>query len=240
LFFILAAVAAVEANSIRVAADSCSAAQLGFFITAASNYSTDPVMVVPVLVKCSFSGVQLFAVGDVHDTSTNTDLGLTNTILVSAYDASTYSGQLGFLLSPRVLGHTLQISVYIYGDQQKRSLLASAAENVQINPSNYYAYQRCFNCNYTPCQSADEDTTTQCSGYLYQDINGCVEIVIPIDSAYGGRVYQYYTLQNLPSTYPLVSSWVTVTGHMHHGHNVGPNGATCPGNYISVTSINIG
>ncbi len=47
-------------------------------------------------------------------------------------------------------------------------------------------------------------------GILHQDQNGCVELSIPLYSPYNtAQVCQYYTLYNLPSSYPPVGSWVT-------------------------------
>jgi hypothetical protein len=113
---------------------------------------------------------------------------------------------------------------------------------------NMYAQQNCYyynscqgycysnDCDFNVCQAVGS-SSTQCSGYLYQDKNGCVELVIPIGSPVAQPSYQYYTLQDLPSSYPPFGSWVTVTGQVYRGSNTGPNGAACPGNYIVVTSI---
>jgi hypothetical protein len=123
-------------------------------------------------------------------------------------------------------------------------------------PGNIYAIQNCspsncqqpcyFNgcqgycysndCDFNVCQSVGTDST-QCSGYLYQDENGCVELVIPIGSPVAQPSYQFYTLQGLPSSLPPFGSWVTVTGQVYRGSNTSSNGAACPGNYIVVSSI---
>jgi len=125
-----------------------------------------------------------------------------------------------------------------------RSLIARTTDTVQINtinPPNPLQYGSCYpyNCNYNPnsCQPSGYDNTTQCAGYLYQDPVGCIEIVIPIYSPAGLLAYQYYTLHNLPASYPPIGAWVIVTGQLRQGHNVAPNEAACPGNYINVTSI---
>jgi len=89
---------------------------------------------------------------------------------------------------------------------------------------------------YTPYQSVGNNNTVQCSGYLYQDTSGCVELAVTVSSYYGLLSYQYYTLHNLPSSY-TIGAWATVTGQLHQGYNYAPNGAACPGNYINVTSI---
>ncbi|MFI5448379.1 MAG: hypothetical protein ACHQ03_01220 [Candidatus Bathyarchaeia archaeon] len=81
----------------------------------------------------------------------------------------------------------------------------------------------------------------QCSGHLLQSANGCVILGFLVGNGAPNNIIttatQYYTLQNLPSSYPPVGSWVTVTGQLHQGPNSSPSGAACPGNYITVTSI---
>ena len=101
--------------------------------------------------------------------------------------------------------------------------------------SNYYPR---YNSNYYACQSST-NSTAQCSGYLYRSTWGCTELAIPINNGYyyQSGVYQYYTLQNLPSTYPSLGSWVTVTGQIYNGYNTGTYGTACPGSYITVTTI---
>jgi hypothetical protein len=93
--------------------------------------------------------------------------------------------------------------------------------------------------DYTVCQAKGSNNTVQCAGYLYQDSNGCIELVIPIVNPYyyESTVYQYYSLHNLPSSHPPIGTWVTVTGQISHGYTAAPNGGACPGNYIDVTSI---
>lgn len=111
------------------------------------------------------------------------------------------------------------------------------------NCSNNYCQSPCYYCGYNPdinsipCLTTAFSNAAQCSGFLFQDPNGCIELVIPINPVFGGTVYQYYTLHNLPSTYPPIGSLVAVTGQLHQGYNTGPTGAACPGNYINVTSI---
>lgn len=101
-----------------------------------------------------------------------------------------------------------------------------------VNGPSQYSYN-------SACQSTSSNNTSQCSGYLHQDQNGCVELSVPLYSPYNtAQVYQYYTLNNLPSSYPPIGSWVTVTGQVYPGSSPGfPYGTACPGNYINVTSI---
>ena len=112
------------------------------------------------------------------------------------------------------------------------------------NPWNagYYngAYYGYWNGNfYPPCQSSGSSNNVTCSGYLFEAQNGCTVLVIPIANPYYSESYafQYYTLHNLPSNVPSNGSWVSVAGALYQGANTSSNGASCPGNYIDVTSI---
>lgn len=265
LLTLIMAVAAIAVNIRPVSADAC-VAQLNYSLTPASYSDSNIVMNVPVSVNCPFIGDQVYAVGNVYDTFPfqNINRGSAKTMLSFAFGSNVYTGQLQFNLSPVVQGHSLVVSVYIYGNGQYSSPLTSVAETVQINAnylaSNYlynsYPYNNCYqygnynynNCsygynynnnyNYNNCGTADANGVTQCSGYLYQDSNGCVEIVATIYSPYAwiGASQQYYTLHNLPSSYQL-GNWVTVTGQLQQGYNTSPTGAACPGNYINVSSM---
>jgi hypothetical protein len=104
-------------------------------------------------------------------------------------------------------------------------------------PGYYYGYQ-----NYLPCRSAGSNNSVTCSGYLYQANNGCTLLVIPTTNnpypSYATTyVYEYYTLHNVPSNAPAGGAWITVNGQLYQGYNTAPNGASCPNNYIVVTSI---
>jgi hypothetical protein len=102
--------------------------------------------------------------------------------------------------------------------------------------------QRYFGNSYVTCFPG-EGNIVQCSGDLYQDPNGCVLLVVPALTWVNdpGNVVtaglQYYTLHDLPKSYPPLGVWVTVTGQLYRGYNTAPNGEACPGNYINVTSI---
>jgi len=113
----------------------------------------------------------------------------------------------------------------------------------------YYGQPYSYSSQYSPalCQpssssnSTSSNGTVQCSGYLHQDQNGCVELAIPFLAPWlDAQAYQYYTLNNLPSSYPSIGSWVTVTGVLQQqGYSGGsyPYGSSCPGNAITVSSI---
>ena len=89
------------------------------------------------------------------------------------------------------------------------------------------------------CQSTGQNTEVQCSGYLSEPTNGCTAIAVPYTNPYllESTAYQFYTLRNVTSTLPPAGSWVTVTGKLGQGYTPGLNGAACPGNYITVSSV---
>jgi hypothetical protein len=100
-----------------------------------------------------------------------------------------------------------------------------------------------FNGNYyTTCQQGSGNWI-QCSGNLLQSPTGCVILGFLVGNWVNDptnivtTATQYYTLHNLPSSYPPAGSWVTVSGQLYQGSNFSPSGAACPGNYINVTSI---
>jgi len=91
------------------------------------------------------------------------------------------------------------------------------------------------------CQSTSGNNTVECSGYLSEPTDGCIELAIPYTNpdVLESTAYQWYTLRNVPSTLPSAGTWVTVTGQLSQGFTAGTNGAACPGNYINVNSISI-
>jgi len=98
--------------------------------------------------------------------------------------------------------------------------------------SNYYYYQ-------PPCQASSAySNAVSCQGFFYHASNGCTVLVIPVwnPAIQESYVYQYYTLQNLTTTYPNWT-WVTANGQLYQGSNTSSSGAACPGNYITVSSI---
>lgn len=264
LAFVVAAVVSVAVNVNTVAADPCTA-QLGYssLSTTQYYYNSNVGITVPVSVSCSSVSGQLYAVGDAYDTSVNTDLGSVNTVLTSVY-GGVFNGQLVFSLPSSILSHPVVITVsiyngspYGYNSSGNGSLLAQAAQRVQVNASNIqngyyqnpYQYANCYqnpNCYYQgynynngPCQATGNTSTVQCSGFLYDNSGGCIQLAVPIDNAYWAetRIYQYYTLVNLPSYYAFTRSWVTVTGQMSQGYSIGPSTTACSPNYITVTSV---
>ena len=95
--------------------------------------------------------------------------------------------------------------------------------------------------NYNTCRSSGSNNQAKCYGYLEGASGGCVVLAVPIIDPYNSSpytVYQYYTLHNLPSSYPPSGAWVTVTGQLNQGYTTSPTGAACPSNnVINVTSI---
>jgi hypothetical protein len=215
------------------------------------NYPYYNEVVVPVSATCSFVGGQLYAVGKAVDASTNAPMGLASPVrLSSAYGTNIYTGQLSFLVPREATGYRLQVTISIYSGfyygYSNESPLATSVQTGQVNPSMYYGnYENCYYSNncaqeaqiYTSCHSPSGNDTVQCIGYLYENSNSCIELVIPIYAPVGEETYQYFTLQKLPASYPAIGTWVSVTGQLYQGPNVSSTGAGCPGNYINVASI---
>ena len=99
-----------------------------------------------------------------------------------------------------------------------------------------------YGCNwpytYDACQGTGQGNNVACDGYLLQGPNGCVELAVPTDTV-EQPAYDHYALQNLPSSYPSIGSWVVVKGalSLSASPNSASNSSACPANSISVTSI---
>jgi hypothetical protein len=251
LVFIMAAVAAGNSS---VSAQACTIQSSSLAYTS-PQYNSGSSVLVPVSVRCPFVGGQLYAVGSAVDAS-NAPMGSGSVVrLSSAYGTNIYTGQLSFSISPGVTEYTWRVTISIYSGLYygygstlvTGSPLATSVETVQIHPNNYANYASCYYTNsclpsiqtqvYNSCHSPSSNGTVQCVGYLYQNPNSCVELVIPIYPVAGEVSYQYLTLQSLPSSYPAIGTWVTVNGQPHLGPNFSSTGAACPGNYLNVTSI---
>jgi hypothetical protein len=98
-----------------------------------------------------------------------------------------------------------------------------------------------FNGSYYTTCLPGPGNSIQCSGMLLQSPGGCIILGFHVGNWINANIVttatQYYTLHDLPSSYPPLGSWVTVTGQLYNGYNYSPSGAACPGNYINVTSI---
>lgn len=141
LLTLVIAIAGVGGTINLVSADPC-IAQLSYPVMPTSyNYNSNIQVIVPVSATCAAVSGQLYAVGDAYDTSVNTDIGSTSTLL-TLVSGDTFSGQLVYNLAPSSVGHNVQVSVSIYSGQysnyaQNGSLLTSASETVQVTPANY-------------------------------------------------------------------------------------------------------
>lgn len=241
LTLLLGLAVGVIANSSPVSANACTV-QTGSFITGSYYSNPNIAVIVPISAQCSFTGGQLSASGNAYEATTKANLGSSNTTLLSAVGSNTYEGQLVFTLSSSEEWHSVRVAISVYSGQSGSPILHTS-ETAAVDPNTKYVnYASCYTgtaCDviYDYCQSPNGNSTMQCVGYLYQNPNGCTELAIPIYSPYGFLSYQYYTLQNLPSSLPPIGSWAIATGQMHLGYNSAPNGAACPGNYLTVTSI---
>jgi hypothetical protein len=133
------------------------------------------------------------------------------------------------------------------------TLTTSVAGAYGVNTAAGYIGSGYYNCGFygcTPpslgaygnlCQPVGENDTMKCSGYISEPANGCIALAIPYTNPalLESTAYQFYTLRNMPANSPAGGSWVTVTGTLGQGYTPGLNGAACPGNYISVSSISI-
>jgi hypothetical protein len=241
LVFLLPVTVLFTVNGGVVSASGCGV-QVGSFITGSYYSYPNIALIVPLVAQCSFSGGELSAVGNAYDTSNNANLGSSNAVLLSASGSSIDSGQLVFTLSSNEEWHRARVSVTVYNLSNPGVPLVGTIEIAAIDPNTkYVTYSSCYYgnaCNepYSYCQSPGNNSTVQCVGYIDENQNGCLELVIPIYSPYGFLSYQYYTLQNLSSS-PPIGTWVTVTGQLHLGYNTTPSGGACPGNYLTVDSL---
>jgi len=137
---------------------------------------------------------------------------------------------------------TNQPSGYGYGNYQYCGYYGCSQSAGYYYPGYYSGYYNGYWGYVPPCQLAGSNGGVTCSGYLYQAQNGCDLLVVsttsnPYPSYATGLVNEYYTLHNLPSNAPQLGSWVTVTGQLYQGYNTAPNGASCPNNYLIVSTI---
>lgn len=136
-------------------------------------------------------------------------------------------------------------TVTSFGTQTVTSLTTATKTGNNL-PADYYQYCNVYNCIPYPappgyydwgCYTNGSADTVQCSGYLYKDANGCIDLLVPISNGYWDQVQQYYYLRNLPASPPSPGTHVTVTGQLAQGYNAAPNGGSCPSSYINVSSM---
>ena len=130
--------AMVLVSTSPVAATAC-AAQLGDSSqTNPQYYTSNSQIIVPVAATCFFSGGQLYAVGNLFNPSTDSNLGSTNTTLISVNGGNTFIGQLVFGVPPLMQGQSLRISVSIFSNGFNGPLQTSATQTAQIFGANFY------------------------------------------------------------------------------------------------------
>jgi hypothetical protein len=151
---VILAVAAFSGAAPLVFSQSASTpctAQLTYSVTTAAYVNQNIGLSVPVTVSCPFNNSlssSLYAVGYAVDSSSGSvNLGSVSTVLPYSTTNANYYGRLSFTFPPSVLGHSLQISVTVYGGgqygpinlngQYNGSQMAVQTETVQINPSSY-------------------------------------------------------------------------------------------------------
>jgi hypothetical protein len=207
LAFLLAASAAVASNSPLVSAQSCNASLGSSSLTTQSYYNSYLGINTPVSASCSFYGGQLYAVGDVFDTSANIDLTSSSTTLTPNYGGNSYTGQLSFTLPPSIIGHQLRIMVSVYGGQYSYygngngQLLATAGQMVKVtvNYQNGYPYGNgnCYmnyNC-YGNYQNSNCYQTYNCYQYYCNQASYCYPNYYPTCYYQKGNYY-YQTYCN--------------------------------------------
>jgi len=147
--------------------------------------------------------------------------------------------------------YTTQTVTSQYSFTTLTTVTASAAGEYTVNTEAGYIGSGYYNCGpygCSPpslgaygslCQSTGENDTVTCSGYLSEPDDGCIQLAIPYTNPdlLESTAYQYYTLRNAPSILPSAGTWLTVTGQLGQGYNLGLNGAACPSNYVVVSSI---
>jgi len=128
---------------------------------------------------------------------------------------------------------------------------ASAVSTYAVNTVVGYAGSGEYNCGAygcsppslgaygSLCQATGQNDTVNCSGYLSEPDDGCIQLAIPYANPYllESIAYQFYTLRNAPSALPPAGSWVIVTGELGQGYTPGSNGAACPADYIIVSTV---
>ena len=153
LVFIIVTVA-FGMNSTLVSAGQC-VAQMSDTNTG-QYYGSSVQLPVTVTATCSFSGGQLYVVGNAYDTSLNANVNSDYTLLTSVNDSNVYNGQVVFNLPPIVQGDTVQISISIYTNGPNGSLITTAAQTLQFSSSftssgyyypRYYCYPGSY-CSY--------------------------------------------------------------------------------------------
>lgn len=208
LAFLLTASVGFAGQSSLVFAQTCDASLGSSSLTSTQHYYNSYIGInTPVSASCSFYGGQLYAVGDVFDTSANADLGSVSTMLTTTYGGNTYTGQLSFSLPPSIIGHQLRIMVSVYGGQYSNygngngQLLATAGQMVTLNVSYQNGYPNAngncymnYNC-YGNYQNENCYQNSNCYQYYCNQASYCYPNYHPICYHQNGN-YPYQTSCN--------------------------------------------
>jgi len=186
-------------------------------------WSTARVVIVGALMLVGLFGILALPAGGSVSTSPQQS---------ATYSVTTTTGS--FYGTPGQLQCSPAGCVYVPGPYQYR-----------VNPQTpgyyngvYYAYVN--DGYYPPCQADISNHAVSCSGFIYQSPSGCTELVVVIANAEISESYwyQYYTLHNISTNSTLDGQFVTVSGELFQGANTSSTGASCPGSYINVASVN--
>ena len=190
------------------------------------------------ILSLAFAG---YAATNPHTVTVTQQQMLTNTQSVYSVQTQTQTVTTANTVTSVTTASSIQLGGYGYGNYGYCGYYGCYS-----SPGYYYPwYSGYYNGYYgysPPCQPTGSNGAVTCSGYLYQAQNGCTLLVVsttsnPYPSYATGNVNEYYTLHNLPSSTPQPGSWITVNGQLYQGYNTASNGASCPNNYIKVSSI---
>ena len=187
LVFFLAAAVFAGSSSPVFAQTPCIAQASYPIVSGPQYYYSNFAVTVPVSTSCSYIGEPLIAVGNAFDATTSTSVGTVSTGL-----SSVGTGQLVFSLPPSVLGHTVQLSVSIYSNNngQAGSLLASTSQSIAIGSSYYQSYPYYSSCYNGYCGGS----SCYYPSYYYSSYHGNGYYYYPGYSVriYYGNGYGYY------------------------------------------------
>jgi len=109
-------------------------------------------LTLPLSTSCQNVGGQLWAVGNVYDTVSNSNLGSANSAI--NFNGGYYSGQLVFTLPSSVVEHLLQVSISIYSNYnngQYGSVVGGTSQTLTIHANSSYSNPGYpYNGNYPP------------------------------------------------------------------------------------------
>ena len=144
--------------------------------------------------------------------------------------------------------YTTQTQTVVSTNTVTSAVAVNQAINLSGSGPAYYQTCGYYGCSpaqgytYTPCTPTGNTENVTCYGYLIQNgQSSCVQLSVAItDPDYwtSGVFWVHYTLQNLPSSYPAIGSWVNVIGQLNISNtNLSANSAACSPNTLTVSSI---